>query len=71
MKGIKTLSLANGSSERFQVDYLASTNCVITETLLVKGTDVVKMIKELKKENDELRTALKELSDKVNSFEVE
>ena len=71
MKGIKTLSLANGSSERFQVDHLASTNCVITETLLVNGTDVVKMIKELKKENDELRTALKELSDKVNSFEVE
>lgn len=71
MKGIKTMSLANGTSERFHADSLNTQNCVVTETLLIKNEDVGKMLKELKKENEELKKVVKELKEKVDLIEIE
>jgi hypothetical protein len=70
MKGLKTMSLANGTAERFHADKLMTQDAVISETLLVKELDVYKVLTELKKQNEELVKQVKELKDKVDTFEV-
>lgn len=73
MKGVKTMSLANATSKRFQSDD------IITQRVhLPDGVELVETLNMLIKENkkltselSELQLALKELQDKVNSFETE
>ena len=73
MKGVKTMSLANATSKRFQSDD------IITQRVhLPEGLELVETLKQLLKENKKLTTdvvslqaKLKELEDKVNSFETE
>jgi len=73
MKGVKTMSLANATSKRFQSDD------IITQRVhLPDGIELVKTLNKLQQENKklseeliELQKKLKELEDKVNSFETE
>ena len=73
MKGVKTMSLANGTAKRFQSDD------IITQRVhLPDGLELVETLKQMLKENKKLsedvvnlQAKLKELEDKVNSFEVE
>ena len=73
MKGVKTMSLANATSKRFQSDD------IITQRIhLPDGIEVVETIKQLLEQNkkltqmvSELQSKLKEVDDKVNSFEVD
>jgi len=71
MKGIKTMSLANGTAEKFHADKMVAQNAVISESLLVKDLDVYTALTQLKKTNEELVNQVKELKEKVDSFEVE
>lgn len=73
MKGVKTMSLANATSKRFQSDD------IITQRVhLPGGLELVETLKKMLEENKkltatvgELQLKLKELEDKVNSFETE
>lgn len=73
MKGVKTMSLANATSKRFQSDD------IITQRVhLPEGLELVETLKKLLNENKKLSTEvlnlqakLKELEDKFNSLEVE
>ena len=73
MKGVKTMSLANATSKRFQSDD------IITQRVhLPNGQELVETLNQLSEENKkltatvtELQLRLKELEDKVNSFESE
>jgi len=73
MKGVKTMSLANATSKRFQSDD------IITQRVhLPNGQELVETLNQLSEENKkltatvtELQLKLKELEDKVNSFETE
>ena len=73
MKGAKTMSLANATSKRFQSDD------IITQRVhLPDGLELVETLRQMIKENKKLSTdvinlqvKLKELEDKVNSFETE
>jgi predicted nucleic acid-binding Zn-ribbon protein len=73
MKGVKTMSLANATSKRFQSDD------IITQRVhLPDGLELVETLKQMLAENkkltatvSELQLKLKELEDKVNSFETE
>lgn len=73
MKGVKTMSLANATSKRFQSDD------IITQRVhLPDGLELVETLKQLLEENKkltktvtELQSKLKEVEDKVNSFETE
>ena len=73
MKGVKTMSLANATSKRFQSDD------IITQRVhLPDGLELVETLKKLLEENKkltkivtELQEKLKEVEDKVNSFETE
>lgn len=72
MKGVKTMSVANATSKRFQSDD------IITQRVhLPEGLELVATLKKLVKENqklstdlEELKKKLKEVEDKVNSFET-
>ena len=72
MKGVKTMSLANATSKRFQSDD------IITQRVhLPDGLELVETLKKLLEENKkltkivtELQVKLKELEDKVNLFET-
>jgi hypothetical protein len=63
MKGVKTMSLANGTAKRFQSDDISSKNIVVSNTLMVAGHDVAAVL-------DMLLNRVKELEDKVASFET-
>ena len=73
MKGVKTMSLANATSKRFQSDD------IITQRVhLPDGLELVATLKQIMEENKKLSTnvndlqaKVKELEDKVNSFETE
>jgi len=73
MKGVKTMSLANATSKRFQSDD------IITQRVhLPNGVELVETLNKLLEENKkltqtvtELQEKLKEVEDKVNSFETE
>lgn len=73
MKGVKTMSLANATSKRFQSDD------IITQRVhLPDGLELVETLKKLLEENKkltltitELQGKLKEVEDKINSFETE
>lgn len=73
MKGVKTMSLANATSKRFQSDD------IITQRVhLPDGLELVETLKKLLEENKkltltitELQAKLKEVEDKVNSFETD
>ena len=73
MKGVKTMSLANATSKRFQSDD------IITQRVhLPDGLELVETLKKIIEENKklsktvtELESKLKEVEDKVNSFETE
>lgn len=73
MKGVKTMSLANATSKRFQSDD------IITQRVhLPDGLELVETLKQMLAENkkltatvSELQLKLKELEDKVNHFETE
>jgi predicted nuclease with TOPRIM domain len=73
MKGVKTMSVANATSKRFQSDD------IITQRVhLPDGLELVATLKQIIEENKKLSTnvndlqaKLKELEDKVNSFETE
>lgn len=73
MKGVKTMSLANATSKKFQSDD------IVTQRIhLPEGMELVETLKKLLEENKKLSTQvvdlqknLKELQDKVDSFEVE
>ena len=73
MKGVKTMSLTNATSKRFQSDD------IITQRVhLPDGLELVETLRQMLKENKklitdvvDLQTRLKELEDKVNSFETE
>lgn len=72
MKGVKTMSLANATSKRFQSDD------IITQRVhLPEGLELVETLKQLIEQNkkistdlQELKKKLKEVEDKVNSFET-
>lgn len=73
MKGVKTMSLANATSKRFQSDD------IITQRVhLPDGLELTETLKKMLEENKklkatvgELQLKLKEVEDKVNSFETE
>ena len=72
MKGVKTMSLANATSKRFQSDD------IITQRVhLPDGLELVETLKQILEENKkltktvgELQSKLKQVEDKVNSFET-
>jgi predicted RNase H-like nuclease (RuvC/YqgF family) len=73
MKGVKTMSLANATSKKFQSDD------IVTQRIhLPEGMELVETLKKLLEENKKLSTQvvdlqknLKELQDKLDSFEIE
>ncbi len=73
MKGVKTMSVANATSKRFQ------SNDILAERIHLPGNiEVTEAIQKLLLDNKkildtvkELTLKLKELEDKVNSFETE
>lgn len=70
MKGVKTMSLANGTSEKFHADKLVSSNVVIKESLMIQDLNVVEVLKQLQAENEKLMDELRQLKEKVDTFEV-
>lgn len=72
MKGVKTMSVANATSKRFQADD------IITQRVhLPGGLELCKTLKELLEDNKKLKEQvsnltlkLKEVEDKLQSFEV-
>jgi hypothetical protein len=83
MKGVKTMSLANATSKRFQSD-----DIITRRVHLPDGLELVETLKKMMEEQKKLSTALttitelttkvkeltdkvKELDDKLNSLEVE
>lgn len=73
MKGVKTMSMANGTARVFQ-----SSDIYTERVHLPGGNELVKTLESLKTENTDLKKSvteltqkLKELEDKVNSFETE
>lgn len=73
MKGVKTASHASSSSKRFQSDEIHA-GSIITNT----GMDLIETVNKLVAENKKLKETLesttaklKEVEDKVNSFETE
>lgn len=78
MKGIKTMSLANGTSKLFHAEELFSKTVKVKESLTIGDVDILETVKKLTKENTDLKTALDALEKKfvaldtkVNSFETE
>ena len=65
MKGVQTMSVANGTAKRFQ----AST--IYADQINISGVELGEVVLKLMKEVSELTSKVKELEDKVNSFEVE
>ena len=73
MKGVKTMSLANATSKRFQ------SNDIITQRVhLPNGLELVETLNKIIKDNEKLpaevvslQAKLKELEEKVNLFETE
>ena len=73
MKGVKTMSLANATSKRFQSDD------IITQRVhLPGGLELVETLKQMLEENKkltakvtELQLKVKEVEDKLNTFETE
>lgn len=63
MKGVKTMSLANGTAKKFQSDDISSKNIVVSNTLMVAEHDVAVVL-------NMLLSRVKELEDKVASFET-
>ena len=72
MKGVKTMSLANATSKRFQSDD------IITQRVhLPGGLELVETLKQMLEENKkltakvtELQLKVKEVEDKLNTFET-
>lgn len=79
MKGVKSMSIANGSATRFHIEELITQSITgPTKIVLKDGNDLVDTVKKmtlalttLNKTVTELSTKVKELEDKVNSFETE
>jgi hypothetical protein len=72
MKGVKTVSHASSSSKRFQSDEIHA-GSIITHSglnLIETVTTLVSENKKLKETVDNLTSKLKEVDDKVNSFEA-
>ena len=73
MKGVKTMSVGNATSKRFQ------SNDIFAERIHLPGnielTQILQKLfldnKKLEETIEELKLKLKELEDKVNSFETE
>ena len=72
MKGVKTMSLANATSKRFQSD-----DIIVKRLHLPDNIELFETLKKMLAENKKLSTdivdlqaKLKELEDKVNSFET-
>ena len=73
MKGVKTMSLANATSKKFQSD-----DIIAQRIHLPGGMELVETLNKLLTENKklsadmvDLQLKVKELEDKVNSFETE
>jgi hypothetical protein len=64
MKGVQTMSVANGTAKRFQA------NTITTDKINVSGMELGETVLKLIDEVRELTSKVKELEDKVNSFEV-
>jgi hypothetical protein len=66
MKGVKTASFANGSAHRFHSEELYASKLLSVESVMLNDgkTDLVALVKELV-------NRIKELEDKVASFETE
>lgn len=73
MKGVKTFAVTNGTSKRFQSDDILAERIYLPNNIEV--TEVLtRMSAEQKKLNDlvtKLTIKMKELEEKVNSFETE
>ena len=65
MKGVQTMSVANGTAKRFQA------SSIYTDHIHISGMELGEVVLKLMKEVQELTSKVKELEDKVNSFEVE
>ena len=73
MKGVKTMSLANATSKRFQSDDIITQRVHLPDGIeLVKTlNEILKEMKKLSNDVSELQKKLKEVEDKVNSIEIE
>ena len=73
MKGVKTMSLANATSKRFQSDDITTQRVHLPNGIELVETlnEMLKEIKKLTTDVTNIQTTLKELEDKVNSFETE
>ena len=72
MKGQKTMSVANASATRFQSDVIHTMRIMTPEGELVGAVvELKKQNEELLKTLSEMTLKLKELQDKVDSFETE
>lgn len=64
MKGVKTMSLANATSKRFQSDD------IITQRVhLPGGQELVATLAQMKAENEKLTDTVKELTGKVKELQ--
>lgn len=73
MKGVKTMSVANATAKRFQSDDIITQRVHLPDGLEL-GETLRQMLKENKKLSTDvidLQVKLKELEDKVDSFETE
>jgi len=71
LKGEKTIATANFSSTQIQTEHLNVANVKLTGELTVGELKLVAEFTKLLKEHKDLQTKVKELEDKVNSFETE
>lgn len=73
MKGVKTMSLANGTAKRFHSDEIIATKIKLPGDLDV-GETLKKLLEQNKKlleTNEELALKVKELNDKYDALETE
>ena len=79
MKGVKTMSLANATSKRFQSDDIITQRVHLPDGLelvqtlkqmIEENKKLTEIVTELTKKMTELQLKVKEVEDKLNTFET-
>ena len=72
LKGVKTMALGCGSAELLQVGSLKVTDVSLSGDLkLPNNQSLIELLNEMRDENLKLKEEVKQLKEKVDSFETE
>ena len=72
LKGVKTISVANGNAELFHVEDLRCVNLTIQKgAKLPNGVSIVDLLNEMKTQLNSLNTQVSTLEKKVNDLTIE